>query len=1121
MNSNLEQTIKLQQLASNPNNSAWVFASAGSGKTKILVDRVLRLILNGVKADKILCLTFTKVAASEMQERINKELANWVLLNDEDLNNKLKNLQGFPSNPQTLEKARTLFAKTLDDESKIKIQTIHSFCQNLVKIFPFEAGIKPNFEIIETSQEKLLLQKTQRKILKKAQSNEYLKSLITKINSFIQEDTFNKLISELLEEKEYLEQLKEEFFGIEGLIDNIFDNFLISRNSKEEEIFQDFLLQIKQSEICKLVSELKKSDLKTNLKSASEIDLFLREPSLTNFTFYQSAFLTDKKTARKLPGKILEDDFLNQVFQQQIEIIEDFTDRINSFKICTSTALLLKFVDHILEEYNEIKRQNSILDYNDLVIKANKLLKNPQHLDWVKLKLDGFFDHILIDESQDTNHQQWDIIKALTDDFFSGQGASSKNRTIFIVGDEKQSIYSFQGAEANISQEIFTYFNEKLKNSSTKLHKINLSNSFRSLSSILEVVDLTFSEEKQKIAITKISDFDGHKAIRDGVGRVEIWPKIKNQKEDKKEDSFEWEINFQPKEKYDEKDYLAELISLKIKNLVENCHILEGHNREVSYGDFMILLRNRTDGFDKSLTKFFNKYKIPYSSLSKTSFNDNIIIQDLLSAAKFALFPYDDLNLACLLKSPIFNFSEDNLLKICLVKNEKSISLFESLKNFAEFNYEFELLEQIINNSQNLNCFEFFNFILQNNLVRTNFIDRFQSNCVQIIDKFLLKTFDFCQNFSNDLHKFLDFSNKLNPEISLNESDKNCVFVSTIHSSKGLQAPIVFLPDCCFIFSKLPAGSEKISWIKFNEAKLPVWCPKKEQENKITNRHRFLQKNSAYDEYLRLLYVAMTRAENQLFIGGFGNSDDENSWYNLIKKSNLKNLSKESFFIGNFEKFKNDKFLVEDENLIFGHKELLYSGNKKEISKEKVMLKFDVYSKFNGANKKEIKSASTEFKNQISKSQNKGKLIHKVLEVIGKNYQENKEWLMSLSEKIIISSDNFNKDEKKIILLQIINFINSKEFDYLFSGKTSCELPIAGLVENKIVNARIDLLSIKENYILIMDYKTDKTKFSLANSVYEKQLETYKKLVSQIYTNYHIKTAILWTEFLEIEFLNQ
>ncbi len=1121
MNSNLEQTIKLQQIASDPNNSVWVFASAGSGKTKILVDRVLRLLLGGVKADKILCLTFTKVAASEMQERINKELANWVLLSDEDLKNKLKNLQGFPTNPQTLEKARTLFARTLDDESKIKIQTIHSFCQNLVKIFPFEAGIKPNFEIIETSQEKLLLQKTQRKILKKAQNNDYLKSLITKINSFIQEDTFNKLISEILEEKEYLEQLKEDFFGIDGLIDNIFNNFLVPKNSNEKELFQDFYSQIKQEELNILVLELNKSELKTNLKSASEITLFLKEPSLKTFDFYQSAFLTDKKTARKLPGKILENKLLNKFFQKQIELIEDFSDRINSFKICTSTALLLKFVDQILEEYNELKRQNSILDYNDLVIKANKLLKNPEHLDWVKLKLDGFFDHILVDESQDTNHQQWDIIKALTDDFFSGQSASNKNRTIFIVGDEKQSIYSFQGAEANISEEIFTYFDEKLRNSSAKLHKINLSNSFRSLPSILKVVDLTFSEENEKKAITKISDFEGHKAIRDGVGRVEIWPKVKNIKEDKKEDSFEWKIDFQPQEKYDEKDYLAELISIRIKNLVEGCHILEGYNREVNYGDFMVLLRNRTDGFDKSLNKFFNKYKIPYNSFSKTSFNENIIIQDLISATKFALFPYDDLNLACLLKSPIINFSEENLLKICLLKNSKSISLFESLKNFIEFDYEIELLEKMIKNSQNLNCFEFFNFILQNHLIRTNFIDRFQSNCIQIIDKFLLKAFDFCQNFSSDLHKFLDFTEKLNPEISLNESDRNSVFVSTIHSSKGLQAPIVFIPDCCFIFNKLPAGSEKISWIKFDESKLPIWCPKKEQENKIVNRHRFLQKKSAYEEYLRLLYVAMTRAENQLIIGGFGNSDDENSWYNLIKKSNLKNLSKESFFVSHSEKLKNDKFLVEDENLIFGQKEITYSYTEEEIFEEKILPEFSIYKNLNKAEKKEIKSATTEFKNQINKSQNKGKLIHKVLELIGKNYQENKEWLISLSKKIVNSDDSFSNDEKELILAQIIAFINSKEFSYLFSDKTKCELPIAGVVNGKIINARIDLLSIKDDYILIVDYKTDKTKFSLANSIYEKQLTTYKKLVSQVYTNYHIKTAILWTEFLEIEFIDQ
>ncbi|MBU6339624.1 MAG: UvrD-helicase domain-containing protein [Rickettsiales bacterium] len=1120
----MQETLKLQKIASNPKNSAWVFASAGSGKTTVLTNRVLRLLFEGVSPNKILCLTFTNVGAAEMQNRINEELAKWVLYDDEALIAKLSQLKDGKVTKEDLTKARTLFVKTIDDESKIKIQTIHSFCQNLIRIFPFESEVKPDFEMIEPVKEKLLLSEARKKTLIKAENNDELKQLITKINSKIHEESFLRLVLELLDEKEQLEILKERFFGIEGIIDEIYKNLAVEKNTSDQEILNNFLGKINKNDVLDLARILENSESNGNKERAAKIIDFINNPNLEKASDYKLAFLTKEDTPRKIAGKVLDDANLAKIFNQQIRLIFEFFEKLNSYKICSDTALLLKFTDEILNNYNELKKQNSFLDYNDLIIKTNKLLENPDFADFVKLKMDGFFDHILIDESQDTNHYQWNIIKSLTDDFFSGIGASNANRTIFIVGDEKQSIYSFQGAEPNISEEIFSYFANKMGNN---LQKISLDNSFRSLTSVLKAVDATFAGEKEKSAISKISDFHGHKAIREGVGKVEILPQIKLKKKEKTKTSYEWKIDFTEQEDYEEQEFLAEFIALKIKSLVEKQYVLEGRNRAVKYGDFMILLRNRTNGFDRSLTKFLQKYDIPNISSSKIKFSYNIIIQDLLSASKFALFPYDDLNLATLLKSPIFNISEEDLFEICKIRNSNSTTIYNALEHLPKFSNLKNKLRKLIENSHKLNSYEFFDLLLKENNNYQKILNHFGAKAAPIVDEFLLETFNFYRNFSANLHIFLDFTEKLDPELSPKNKKDNHVLISTVHSAKGLQAPIVILPDCSFNFNQLPAMKEKISFVEFENYKLPLWCAKKENENDVLKKHRHESNKEIKDEYLRLLYVAMTRAENELYVGGFGNSSDEDSWYNLIKKSLVNQAWKKEFFNDENKFLKQDKFEIN--NVIFGigkdglqtHESLrcaqdnTLSTCNPEGETRRISCNFSTPEILRFA--QDDRNKDKDNKILINKSQIKGKLIHKVLELIGQNAKEDKIWLKNLCEKVIRQEKLLNKTSINEAITILHNFLDSSHFQDLFSEETKCEVPIVGNINNQIINGRIDLLVIKNQEILIIDYKTDKK--DVINSSYIEQLGTYRKLIQNLYQNHQIKTAILWLETLELQFL--
>ena len=1076
MNPNLLQTVQLQQTASDPKNSAWVFASAGSGKTKILTDRVLRLLLDDVAPNKILCLTFTKVAAAEMQSRINSELAKWILCLDEELQKKLSDLSGrFPTQNE-LKKARTLFIKILDEESKIKVQTIHAFCQTLIKIFPFEAKVKPTFEVLEENREKLLLKTAQKEVLKKAVTNEELKFLVQKTNAKLHEESFSALVSHLLNKKEQLNLLKEKFFGIENVIAEIFKNLSVTKNQNDEELFSDFLTKINREGNFKLASSLESGNSSKNEETATKIRIFLDHPTLENFDIYKSAFFTkDKNEPRKIYGDPAKDETNINFMLGCQEIILDFLDKLNSLKIANDSALLLRFVDHILGNYSQIKKQNSFLDYNDLIVETNRLLANSDFSDWVKLKMDGSFDHILIDESQDTNHQQWNIIKALSEDFFTGLSSAQKNRSIFIVGDEKQSIYSFQGAEPNISAEIFAFFDARLGN---QLKKIELNNSFRSQAKILQAVDEVFRDPKRKNAISKLAEFQEHKPIREGFGKVEIWPQIQKIKEEKKEKTFEWEIDFSKEEALGEAEILAEIIARKIKSRVAT---------DANYGDFMILLRNRTNGFDKALIKFFHKYEIPFSSVSRIKFSESLIIQDLLAAAKFTLLPNDDLNLACLLKSPIFEISEENLLEISLVKNANESTIYKALEHLPKFISVKNNLDELIAKSQELNCFEFFYFLLHTKNYQKNFIAHFGSESLETLDKVTLSAFDFCENFSPNLQKFLEFVEKLNPEISLSSEENNRVRISTIHSAKGLQAPIVMLPDCSYNFNQLLSSKEEISWVEFGDSKFPLWCRKKDDENRALKKHRAEKLIEAKEEYLRLLYVAMTRPENELYIGAFGNAKDKECWYEVVKSSVVSGA-----FVSE------EEFLKPiDITMSLSHGDLTHKPE----------------SCFNNLSITPKIITEKSHQSQIDQSQIKGRLIHKILEIIGKNYAEEKIWLLELAKKIIAKEAFLTKDQKNEIHDEFTIFIDSPQFKELFSGKVRCEVEVSG--DNII--GRIDLLVEKQKEILIIDYKSDESLPKTTPQRYITQLLTYKKLVTNLYPTHQIRTGIFWTRFLKLE----
>ena len=1111
-NSALTTSNNLQKIASNPNNSAWVFASAGSGKTKILRDRVLRLILNNVNLSKILCLTFTKVGAKEMTQRINDELAQWMIIDDEELKSRLTLLSDKNITPSIISKARTALIEILDSENKINIQTIHSFCQSLLKIFPIEANVALNFELIEENKSKFLLDKARQEVFKKAQNDKNLQKIISEIFYQINEDTLSNLIFNLLNNKDKL--AKNNSLSLDDLQKIIGKILEVDPEENQQSIVKKCFEEVDQKELEIMLLDLDNSGVK-NLIFKKNIEKFMHSPSAKNFDLFYSAFVNSKDQPRKIYGKKLKlnlDDIYHSTKLKYFEIVKKYQQKLISLEIYNNSYNLLVILENVLNNYEQLKHSNGYLDYNDLIIKTNRLLENKEFSHWIKMKMDGNYDHILIDESQDTNSAQWQIIQALSEDFFTQEFSENKTKSIFIVGDEKQSIYSFQGSEPDISNKIFNYFSQKL---GSKLKKIELNNSFRSCSTILQLVDRIFTHPQNSQAITKASPYQKHCAIRNQQGYFEIWQNINtkdfNELDNQKINDFfnikissplpleQDSIAIEDDEDSNQSDFdnpqnsyiLCEIIANKIFSWIENKKIISGKNRVAKYQDIMILLRKKNDDFAKTLNKALQRYNIPFSSSQQLHFSESLIIQDFLAIANFVCLPLDDFNLIHLLKSPFFNLDESQIFNICQQKNHHETSVYNIVKDYQFF----DILLDIQNYSQKLKPYDFYYFILNNPQFRNNFLIRFGSNASIIIDKFLAKILELTQDNFVDLQLLLELIAKIKPSIIIDSSADNCVKISTIHSTKGLQSPIVIIPDCNHSPNKFDNSKKSIYWLENEHISIPLWCKAGAKYHRLINEINDQNLQLNCEESLRLFYVALTRAEDEIYLASYGNKILDDSWSKII-----------------FDNFHNNE-IVKISDLVNS----LKSNTHKHQSSTNCDLTFN--KKIDNKiflSKKIINNADEVNSSNTSSYQIEGVIIHKILEFLGNNFQQNNLVLTNYCSEIINNNISIDFNKKQQIFNLVKNFINSKQFEEIFCDKIFCEIEL-----NYQHNfARIDLMRVSKDQILIIDYKSDQQLLNHIPSAYKKQLEKYYLIVKNLYPQHKVRCAILWIKHLQLSFLN-
>lgn len=1095
-----------QQLsASTPDNSVWVEASAGTGKTKVLSDRVLRLLLNGVNPTRILCLTYTKAAASEMSNRIINRLSQWATVDDTQLKNQLSGLLNLSFDNHDMVKfklqARRLFASLLDTPGGIKIQTIHSFCQEILKRFPLEAKVSPYFTVMDDRETTDILEQIKLDILRNASTKEVVDALAY-LTSACSEQSFPKILSSITSNCSLLKNYFAAFPDFSSLKNHLSSSLDLKESETETTVKQDFWDKLPIDALKIIIAALNSGTSNTAANAQKMAEAIEKH----DFEAYVSCLMTKEKTIKK---NFLVKDSLSAFPQSEhlyfveFERLQACLQKLCDVNLRDSTLAVLALAHEILNRYQEYKNLRAKMDYNDLIVKTKDLLNSPQVADWVLYKLDGGIDHILIDEAQDTSPEQWSIIQSLSREFFSGNGSKSQKPTVFVVGDRKQSIYSFQGADVKTFEKIHQWFADVASDFKT----VNMEVSFRSTAAILDMVNTVFSSSVASCGVVLPDQNIHHTPSRIGeAGKVELWeltyPLSNNNSND---------IWLPPVERFTSpsaSSLLAQKIAEMIKQKVSSCQT-KSDGYPLKYGDFLILVQRR-NSFVEEMVRACKNIDVPIAGVDKIVLSQQIVVDDLLSAAKFALLPSDDLNLACLLKSPFFNFTDDDLLDLCYERQEQTV--WHRLQNMNKYSHTLKVLQQLIEIGKSVRPFEFFNYILNVLQGRRKLISRLSCECEDAIDEFINLCLSFEQSHVATLQSFVEWMLHGDVEVkrSLEQTENNAVRLMTVHGSKGLQAPIVILPDTV----RFKTVKQEAGWLY---DKKDLFYPlNKNYYNQKCSLLQQKDQQAAIEEYNRLLYVALTRAGEQLYICGYNNknSPSENSWYEICKQSLSKLTSAD----------KNHNFIYDIKSEIpitkktspsdYVTKNNIPDWLFSPVPKEQPLAKPLTPSHQND----DVSCALSPLK-EISDSRlyARGTIIHKLLQFLPSQQPDQQE---NLARNFLQNqAPCFPETEKEKIISEVISLIHHPDFAPLFGKNSLAEVSLMGQVDDHIISGQIDRLIILKDKVMIIDYKTNRPAARTISDIplsYRKQMYAYKELMARIYPDKKIEAYILWTNTAHI-----
>jgi ATP-dependent helicase/nuclease subunit A len=997
----------IQRLASDPASSVFVSASAGTGKTKVLCDRFVRLMLEGNSPEQILCITFTNAAAAEMKLRIQKVLLAWNQASDVVLQSELERLLG-DFNDESLSRARRLYNKFIEVSEELRIQTIHSFCASLLSDHSDYLGEAEDVQIIDDYKCDQLLKQAFTEVWTQQNEVALIAECIVGLGNFYdKEEIFQFVKSNLKQHKLNLIKSANSFSRVE-----VVDVNLVIANFFEKEELLDI----------------------------AALEVAIKERNFQDYYYY---FYTKDLAPR---AKFISEKFaktdpvLYEKIQAQLILLEQTREQIcDSVSVAMSQDILtLSYLT--LAGFEDLKKNNGYYQYDDLLIGAIDLLQGSEESASVLYNLDYQINHILVDEAQDLSQTQWKLVQILTEEFFAGDSARQEIlRTIFIVGDFKQSIYGFQGAAPHLFDYMKGYFAKKVQDANLHWRELEMNTSFRTTRTVLKTVDRIFATK--------------HLAYRNGDGYAKVYPLICN--EDKKK-HVGWIIPDIDTTQVDLQLETARYIAAQVASWLGSGRNIIGKSRDVLPADILILVRKRGP-LTKHLLAEFKKLKIPVSNQDKVAFVNELIVKDLISLIKFILFPDDKLNLASLLKSPFFGVSEAELYELAPFLGAELPVKFSGLN---------DKLQSYIQSYKQQDPLYFFIKVFEKDGYREKFLSRFGDRANLVLDEFIRLLNEKSQQEFMGFAQVLFWMENSGHYIAPLPTPKG-VQIMTAHNSKGLQAPIVILADAA---SSEQSPHEQMFW---RENKFYFSSYAEFDNQAIKNVKSFFKEQSDL-ENKRLLYVAMTRAEDELHVFGWDNNRVRGSWYQTIY----------------------DKLEVMQE-IALEQKKCLEAPMEEQIPGW-------LSEKLDNPNLQECHGYSVAYDEGVII----GELVHSLLE---SGLQLTHEQRVSFIERF--SYKFLNKQAIETICRNVEKVI--LKFPELFVPEVRSEVPIVAELDGRMLRGRIDKLIIKETMLQLYDFKTDIECDAQRLMEYKQQLNGYKQALSLIYPERTISAHLIFIHSLE------